>query len=73
MSQWVVKWYKHPYFHGYLKFVNLQYIMPVHKDAGTNDSWTKRLMFRALFLFIISYRLGALKTLFFIIKKILKK
>ena len=32
---------------------------------GTNDSSTKRVMFQALFFFIISYRLGALKTLYF--------
>ena len=32
--------------------------------AGTNDSSTKRLMFQALFFFIISYWLKALKTLY---------
>ena len=32
---------------------------------GTNDSSTKHLMFQALFFFIISYRLRALKTLYF--------
>ena len=37
----------------------------VRWDAGTKDSSTKRLMFQALFFFIISYRLGALKTLYF--------
>ena len=44
----------------------------VRWDAGTKDSSTKRLMFQALFFFIISYRLGALKTLYFYYKKIKK-
>ena len=40
---------------------------------GPNDSLTKRLMFQVLFFFIISYKLRALKTLyfiFFVIKKL---
>ena len=44
------------------KFLNLQYNTLVRWDAGTNESSTKRLMFQALSFFIISYRLGALKT-----------
>ena len=39
---------------------------------GTNDSSTKRLMFRALFFFINSYKLRALKTLYFKFCKIIK-
>ena len=38
--------------------------------AGTKDSSTKRLIFQALFFFIISYRLRALKILYFNYKKI---
>jgi hypothetical protein len=55
-----------------LKSVNLQYDTVVRWDAGTKDSSTKRLMFQALSFFIISHRLGALKTLFFYYKKIKK-
>ena len=49
----------------YVKSDNLQYNTLGHWVAGTNDSSTKRLMFQALFFFIISYRLRALKTLYF--------
>ena len=48
-----------------LKSVNLQYNTLVRWDAGTKDSSTKRLMFQALFFFIISYRLAALNTFYF--------
>ena len=37
-----------------LESVNLQYIPVVLWDDGPNDSSTKRLMFKALFFFIIS-------------------
>ena len=50
---------------GKQKSVNLQYNMLVRWDIGTKDSSTKRLMFQASFFFIISYRLGALKTPYF--------
>ena len=40
---------------------------------GMNDSSTKHLMFQALFFFIISYRLRALKTLYFYFCKIIKR
>ena len=53
-----------------LKSVNLQYNTLVRWDAGTKDSSTKCLMFQSLFFFIISYRLGALKTLYLYYKKI---
>ena len=46
----------------------------IHWDDGTNDSSTKHLMFQALFFFfIISYRLRALKTLYFYFCKFIKK
>ena len=48
-----------------IKFVNLQYNTLLRWFAGTNDSPTKHLMFQALMFFIISYRLRALKTLYF--------
>ena len=38
---------------------NLQYNTLGRWVDGTNDSLTKRLMFQALFFFIISYRLKA--------------
>ena len=41
--------------------------------AGTNDSLTKHLMFQALFFFIISYWLRALKSLYFYFCKIIEK
>ena len=41
--------------------------------GGTNDSWTKHLMIQALFFFIISHRLRALKTLYFYFCKFIKK
>ena len=44
---------------------NLQYNMLTCWVNGTNDSSTMRLMFQALFFFIISYKLRALKSLFF--------
>ena len=43
----------------HLKSDNLQYNTLGCWVNGTNDSSTKRLMFQALFLFIISYRLRA--------------
>jgi len=54
---------------------NLQYDTLVCCVTGTKDSSTKRLMFKALSLIIISYRLRALKTLciFLIFVKLLKK
>ena len=55
----------------YLKSVNQQYNTLVRWDARTKDSSTKRLIFQAFF-FIISYRFGALKTLYFYYKKIKK-
>ena len=48
-----------------IKSDNLQYNTLVRWVAGMNDSSTKRLMFQALFIFIISYRLRALKNLCF--------
>ena len=47
-----------------IKTNNLQYNMLVRWADGTNDSSTKCLTFQAFF-FIISYRLMALKTLYF--------
>ena len=58
---------------GIIKSNNLQYNMLGHWVDGTNDSSTKRLMFQALFFLIISYRLRALKTLYFYFCKIIKK
>ena len=49
----------------YLKSNSLQYNALACWVDGTNDSSTKCLMFQALFFFIISYRLRALKTLYF--------
>ena len=50
-------------------FINLQHLC----DARTKDSSTKCLMFQAFFFFIISYRLGALKTHYFYYKEIKNK
>ena len=47
------------------KLDNLQYNTLDCLINGMNDSSTKCLMFKALFSFIISYRLRALKTLYF--------
>ena len=44
---------------------NLQYSTLGPSVYGTNNSLTKCLMFQALFVFIISYRLRALKSLYF--------
>ena len=52
---------------------NLQYNTLGCWVDRTNDSWTKRLMFQALFFFINFYRLKALKTLFFTSCKVIKK
>ena len=51
---------------------NLQYNTLARWFDGTNDSLINRLMFQALFLFKISYRLRALKTLYFNFCKIIK-
>ena len=51
---------------------NLQYNMLVHWSDGTNDSSIKCLTFQAFF-FIISYRLRALKTLYFHFCNFIKK
>ena len=56
-----------------IKSDNLKYITMARWLGGTNDSSTKRLMFQALFFFIISYRLKALKTLYSYFCKIKKK
>ena len=42
---------------------NIQYNTLSCWVAGTNDSWTKYLMFKVLYFFIISYRHRALKIL----------
>ena len=55
-----------------LKSDNLQYNTLVRWFAGTNDLSTKRLMFQCHF-FIISSRLRALKTFFFMFWQIYKK
>ena len=55
-----------------LKSDNLQYNKLVRWADGTNDSSTKRLMFQEFF-FIISYRLRALKTLYFHFCNFIKK
>ena len=44
-----------------LKSDNLQYNTLAHWVAGMNDTLTMRLMFQALFFFIVSYRFRALK------------
>jgi hypothetical protein len=54
------------------KSKNIQYNTLACWIAGTNDSSTKCLIFQALFFFIISYRLRALKTLYFYLYKIIK-
>ena len=51
---------------------NLQYNTLVRLADGTNDSSTKRLTFQ-VFFFIISYRLRALKTLYFHFCNLIKK
>ena len=56
-----------------LKSVNLQYDTLGRWVDGPNNSLTKRLMFQVLFFFIISYRLRALKTLYFYFCKVIKK
>ena len=50
---------------GIQKSDNLQYNTLVCWFAGMNDSSTKRPKFQALYLFIISHRLRALKILYF--------
>ena len=55
-----------------LKSDNLQYNTLARWVDGKNDSSTKLLMFQALFFFIISYRLRALKTFYFYYKKVKK-
>ena len=45
------------YVHPFLKSVNLQYDTLVRWLAGTNDLSTKRLIFQALFFFIISCKI----------------
>ena len=57
----------------YQKSDNLQYNTLGRWVDGTNNSSTKRLMFQALFFFIISYRLRAPKTLYFYFCKVIKK
>ena len=52
---------------------NLQYNTLVCWANGTNKSLTKRLMFQLFFFFIISYRLRALKTLYFHFCNLIKK
>ena len=52
---------------------NLQYNTLVCWADGTNDSSTKRLMFQVFFFFIISYKLRALKTLYFHFCNFIKK
>jgi len=64
---------KHCREHYDYKSDNLQYNTLARWVDGTNDSSTKRLMFQALFFFIISYRLRALKTLYFYFCKFIKK
>ena len=54
---------------GIQKSDNLLYNTLVHWFALTNGSSTKRLIFQVLFLFKISHRLRALKTLYFYYKK----
>ena len=56
----------------HLKSDNLQYNTLVCWFAGTNDSLTKCLMFKALF-FTFSHRLRAIKTLYFLFLWIYKK
>ena len=56
-----------------MKSVNLQYNTLGRWVDGPNDSSTKRLMFQVLFFFIISYRLRALKTLYFYFCKVIKR
>ena len=58
--------------HSIQKSDNLQYYTLAHWVPGMNESSTKRLMFQTLFFFIISYRLRALKTLYFCFWKIIK-
>jgi hypothetical protein len=59
---------------GELKSFNLQYNTLRCWVDGPNDSSTKRLMFQVLFfLFLISYRLRALKALYFYFCKVVKK
>ena len=57
----------------HLKSNNLQYNTLGPWVDGPNDSSTKRLMFQVLVFFIISYRLRALKTLYFYFCKVIKK
>ena len=52
---------------------NLQYNTLVQWADGTNDSSTKILTFQVFFFFINSYRLRALKTLYFYFCKYIKK
>jgi len=56
-----------------LKSDNLQCDILLYWFTGMNDSSTKSLIFRALFFFIISYILRALKTLYFNFSKFIKK
>ena len=57
-----------------MKSDNLQYNTLARWVNGTNNSSTKRLMFQSLFfLSIISYRLRALKTLYFYFCNFIKK
>ena len=60
-QQWSQNFFEISFDH---KFVNLQYNTLVHWADGINDSSTKRLTF-SVFVFIISYRLRALKTIYF--------
>ena len=60
------------YWFNLVKSDNLQYDTLARWVDETNNSSTMRRMFQALFLFIISYRLRALKTLYFYICKIFK-